>query len=622
MYKSTIAAMLTIDETVDEEIVVSGYEAENDGGGGIFIWKATTTRVADSGICFAASSVIGGYFERQITGDFIHVKWYNVNGSSLSVGTDDKAKLQAAFDGGAALGKKVVSDKAYYKVKGGLTIKGDVDFNGSTLFFEGVTIDALVAQDREGDVLNLNIDGTGVNNCIYGLFVDTNYPTTRVSRYKMRIENLKNGDNTKSCNGAVFYKADSASTYPSNKYDISINCRNIHAAPDTMAGIGDNGGSAAAILFSMNGPGTNAQVMIRDLEIDGCGPKKDSVGICIFTVDYQNEGQGQFLIENVVVRNCEKRGIKIQAPNTTIRNATVYGEQTDICFDTYSSNTQFVGCKALNIAGSGFYTDYKDTLIRDCLVTTLPNITEATAFPMIVAQSLSERLRIDNVRLVQNREFNNAFTAVISSLSASEVFIQNTIFRTPKTTGNFISAANAGKIHVDNVTAEGLSNGLLIGDSACEIRVSNSHFISRNNCILKQVGIALATVYTHNSTYESQYSTALNLNGSTYKCMLYMNDCTVKAKLHGILPYTGSRVKNTTVENTSTGTPKVGTGISIENGQIDGCRVKNFDEGIVWSFSTVEEMTNNTVLDCGDAFVPSYLPTPTMYVNYNNIEKP
>lgn len=593
----------------NEEIVVGGYTAVGDGGGGVFAYRTGAPAAYDNGIYFKPDT-ISGYFERIIPGDFVHVAWF---GASKDL-ADATAPLDAALAAGGLLGKKVVSDKTTYKVSGTLHVRGDVDFNGATLYYSAPRIDRLVEQKAEGDILGLNIDGSGVANCQYGLFVDTDYPTTKVSRYRMRIENLKNGDIDQSCNGAVFSKSADAKTNLDNKYDISISCKNIKAT-DGGRPIGSNAGSAAGILFSMNGLGTAAQVHIHDLEIDGVGPVKDSLGVCVFTGDYQDAtARGQFVIENVIVRNCLKRGIKIQAPNTIVTHVTAYCDNSEIGFDTYSFGTQFVACRAVNTLKSGFYTDFKDTLIRDCEISTAAG---STPFPLVVAQANASGLQVDNVQMTLNRDFDLANEiAVISILTTGDVLIRNIDFKTGKQNGTFLATSAPGLVCLDNVIVEGLAYGVVTGNVPGKVQISNSSFKSGFDCLRTKSPLGSpATFYIHNTSLEGK-ATAVNLEGGAFRGLLYMSDCQVKTELNGILAAPGSGVRNTRVENTKS---KTGAGISIQNGQVDGCRVKNFTDGVVFAYSVQEEITNNTTIACTNGFVNIGVVTP--YVYYNNVSK-
>lgn len=612
MYKETIADMKLLGTAPTEEIVVGCYNVPGDDGGGVFIYRTGTAPFIDEGIYFATA--LGGYYERPIPGDYVHVNWFGYiadpDGDDPLTECDDKCRLKKAFDAGAALVKRVVSDKTAYYVDDYLTIKGDVDFNGSTIYFSATSTGNLIEQIAEGDILNLNIDGTGITNCQNGLLVRANYPVTRMTRYIMRIENLLNVNDHEPCNGAVFVKNKGETNYPNSKYDISISCKNIEAR-GTSGPIGSNSGSSSGILFSMNGPGTDAQVIIRDLEIDGVGLKKDSLGICVFTNDYQIGGKGQFLIENVVVRNCQKRGIKVQAPNTTVRNATVYGEQTDTCFDTYSSDTQFIGCRVLNMIGTGFNTDFSDTLIRDCAITTSAT---AGCGSLIIAQPASERLMIDNLHITLNKGFSSATVPAIDIISAGFNYVRNIKFKSAEH-GFFLNLSNTGKVHIDNVTVEGLSNGILIGNNAGEVKITNSYFDNASYCLTTLSGPGNASsIYAHNSTFISA-TTAVYLKSSTIAGRLYMDDCKVIGQ-NGILAFEGSRIYNTSIENiTST---KAGIGIEVADGQIDGCRIKNYERGVEWTSSTLAEFTNNKLIANTNAFSPAITVT-VPYISDGNV---
>jgi len=551
----------------------------------------------------------GKVFKRIYDG-VLNVKWFGTKGDYdevSNIGTADTTALQNAFDLGALLKQKVISEKQKFLVTSELVIKCDVDFNNSTFYYKHTAINRLLFQSVEADIMNLNLDGTLVDSCQYGLFVNTAYKTTKVSNYKMKISNLKNSDSSQSCNGAVFYKDSSQSSNLNNKYDISISCYNIVATANEI--IGDSGGAAVGILFSMNCSNTDLQITIKDFEIENCSPVEDSCAVNIFTSDYQTNGRGQFLIENGIVRSCKKRGIKIQSPNTVVRNITVYSQDTLIAFDTYSSDTKFIECSALNVSSSAFYTSFKDTLIRDCRITTLAI---ANDLSLIVADVNSERLRIDNIKITLNKDFLTNTGVILRSQSGSDVFIQNTVFKTDKLTGSFVSVNSNTNLYIDNLITEGLNTGVFIGNNTSSIMITNSKVKSNNNCIVK-IGSNISAVQAIGSTFQSVLSTAINLTGTGYNTLLNMSSCSILCATHGILCAQGSTIRNTSVEKLGSST---GTGISLQNGIISSCRVINFSTGISWTYSTTAEVTNNTAISCITAFNKT---GATTFIEYNNI---
>lgn len=578
-----------------------------DYGGGLWYYDPLDTISSDN-TGTVVTTISGAVFKRIYDGT-LNVEWFGAVGNYneiLHTGKDDTVAIQKAFDTGGLLKQKVISETRNFLITSELVVKYDVDFNNSTFYYSNSTINALLSQSVEADIINLNLDGTQVDSCQYGLFVNTSYKTTRITNYRMTISNLNNNNNTQSCNGAVFYKDSSQVSNLNNKYIVSISCYNITATANGI--IGDTGGAATGILFSMNCTNSNLQVVIKDFEIQNCSPVEDSCAVNIFTGDYQMDGRGLFLIENGIVRNCKKRGIKIQSPNTIVRNVTVYSDDTNISFDTYSTDTKFLQCSAINVSASAFYTSFKDTLIKDCRITTL---SIANDLSLIVADINSERLKIDNLKITLNKDFLTNLGVIIRSQSASDVFIQNTFFKTDKLTGSFISISDNTNFHINNVSVEGLDTGILIGNNTSNINIVNSHFKSNNNCVVK-LGSNISTVQATDTTFQSILSTALNLIGTGYNALLDMNCCSVICATHGVLCAPGSKIRNTLV--TKSGSSN-GTGISLQNGIISSCRVKDFTTGMSWTYSTIAEVTNNTAINCITAF--DRLGAIT-FIEYNN----
>lgn len=561
------------------------------------------------GVIFIKDNSNGKHYKRVC--NFINPKSFGAKGDynkDTGVGTDDTIAIQKAFDLAGIIKLKVVSDKLDYLITNTITIKYDIDFNDSTFYYRGNVINTLLSQSIEADIINLNLDGTNVNSCQYGLFINTNYVTTKTSRYIMNINNIKNIDNTQSCNGAVFYKASGQSTNLNNRYDISISCDNIIATANSI--IGDSAGASTGVLIGINSDNTEFQILIRDFSISNIFPVEDSAGVQILTNDYRTGGKGIFIIENGVVKNVKKRAVKIQSPNTIVRNITAYCDDTTIGFDTYSNNTTFDKCVALNCTGTAFNVDFTNTLIKDCEITTL---TVPNDLSLVITTSTAKVTRIDNLKVSLNRDFlTNG--GVIVRVASEDVYISNTTLITTKLTGSFISVASITNVFIDKLILEGLNVGINIGNNTSIINVTNSKIKSNTSCITK-TGASIATVNTINCEYESLTATAINLGTTSNTSKIIMNSCTVKCITNGILAETGSKVKNSYIEKI--GAISTGFGINFANGVIDGNRVINFTTGISYTFSTSAEVTNNTCINCTAAF---NITGVTKYIDYNNID--
>lgn len=76
---SSMAALRLVSGAEDgQTIALSGYSSENDGGGGIFVWNATSTTADDGGTIIAPTGVGTGRWYRVFTGD-VWVNWFGAD---------------------------------------------------------------------------------------------------------------------------------------------------------------------------------------------------------------------------------------------------------------------------------------------------------------------------------------------------------------------------------------------------------------------------------------------------------------------------------------------------------------------------------------------------------------
>ena len=117
-------------------VIVDGYNAAGDGGGGTFVWNASDTRPDDGGTILQVSGVTTGRWNRVYSGA-VNVRWYGATGNGS---TDDTAAVQAAINHVIEVKGALYIPTGVYACNAltlnyaqGMSVRGDRStYNGST----------------------------------------------------------------------------------------------------------------------------------------------------------------------------------------------------------------------------------------------------------------------------------------------------------------------------------------------------------------------------------------------------------------------------------------------------------------------------------------------------------
>jgi hypothetical protein len=96
-------------------VVVEGYSASGDGGGGTFVWDAASSAADDSGTVILPTGYAGAGRWRRLYSGEVFVRWFGAKGDGA---TNDSAAIQAAITAAAATWGKVSFDAATYACTG------------------------------------------------------------------------------------------------------------------------------------------------------------------------------------------------------------------------------------------------------------------------------------------------------------------------------------------------------------------------------------------------------------------------------------------------------------------------------------------------------------------------
>lgn len=516
---------------------------------------------------------------------------------------DHTSALQAALT--ATAGKALILGPYNFRATAGLLVRGTVLGLGGNVKFSGVTISKLINQTAEGSLLGFTIDGAQVTNCEYGLFVDTDFAQSSTCKYDLKIVNIANGDNTKGCNGATFYKSSSATVNPNTKLDIKIDVDTVTATANST--VGDSGGASCGILVSFNGVGTDSHVVIRDSVVKNILPVEDSAGIQTYTADHTTVGAlGNFSILNCKTYNTRKRGVKVQSQNTIVRDVTVFGQNNEIGFDTYAVETLFENCRYRNGAGTSFRTSGINTRFYAA------KGEASTQQPM---------LRLDAGAVgpaLRDCSFTNS--ATLGSNDNNIVYINGVAYCTfdncsiacTSSTGVGFSVGGTCDIKFRGGSIGGTYNGVLLAFSSGSFSFTNGSTMNVSNAGVVRTG-STSQVFVGNDSAISA-AIGLNLVGGGISATAELDNCKLSCSNFGLIVADGSRVLNCQVTSPNT----TGTAISAGNSVVRNNRITKYAIGVDMSYSTTAEVSDNVAIGTTSPYVKTGY---TAFVDIDNFSR-
>lgn len=160
---STMAALTALTDRPDY-VVLGGYAAPNDGGGGLFYWTGGSTATVDGGTIISPSGSVAGRYRRIFNGP-IHAAWFGfVADNNSASGTANSAALNAAAVAAAALGVEVV-------VPPGISFLASTVTVGTTQIVGGEGWDGITFKPTS-DAIGVMFSCTGTGAAVRGVTID------------------------------------------------------------------------------------------------------------------------------------------------------------------------------------------------------------------------------------------------------------------------------------------------------------------------------------------------------------------------------------------------------------------------------------------------------------------
>lgn len=172
-YFANINRMLKTVPDVDGALVMlDGYYASNDGGGGLFYWDATETRPDNGGTVLAPKGAESGRYIRVFDGLTFNVKWFGAMGDGS---TDDIEAIQAAVDALPDDGGDVILPGGNYRISKPIEIgngtkdtpstKNGIRFLGTGGSFGHETINLTTIRPKGEMEIMMKINGP-ISDCV------------------------------------------------------------------------------------------------------------------------------------------------------------------------------------------------------------------------------------------------------------------------------------------------------------------------------------------------------------------------------------------------------------------------------------------------------------------------
>lgn len=529
---------------------------------------------------------------------------------------DHTTAVQAAFT--AAAGKRLIGAPLNFRCTAAINVSGSFDGKGATFYFFGATVSPLFNQTAEGSLTGgFTLDGAGVTSCQYGLFVNTDFAQKDVCRYDFNIRNISNSNSAQSANGAVFFKASSASINLASHLDIRINVSNVTATANGV--VGDSGGSAAGILVAFNGSGTSGNVVVRDSVIrsissGGSDPSEDSNGIHLTTLDgTSTTAQGQFIIRDCTVFGARKRGIKIQAPNSVVERVTVYGQTTLAGFETYAYNTSFTDCRYLAGTGAAFSSTWTKTTLTRCYGET------STATQILNIFAGADDATVTDSEFKSTGTYATFSNGIVRMTGVSGCVFDNVRITGTTNSGSGFILTGANDMRGRLLTISGVEMGISFNASTGRVSFSNRCVITALTCGAYRIGNTsqIFEMIDGEITCSAAAGIAVFFDSSAGANLAttYLNNVRMASNGNGVLAAPGSRITNCQLTSINV----TGQGISCGNSYIRGNTVTKYATGYNINFTTTAELADNVTIG---TTTPVTTTGYTIFVNRNTDSRP
>jgi len=182
---TSIASLRLSDPTQEQNVLLSGYYVEGDGGGGDFYWDSSSTETDDNGTIIKVTAITTGRWKRSYSGA-VNVKWFGVTGDGV---TDDIASLALAVAAMPSSGGILFFPKGDYYGNSTSPVVTITDISSITLQGEGQTATS-IRQGGAGNGMNL----IGTSELVNFKVKDMEVRGSAGAGKGIYIQNAKDGD--------------------------------------------------------------------------------------------------------------------------------------------------------------------------------------------------------------------------------------------------------------------------------------------------------------------------------------------------------------------------------------------------------------------------------------------
>ena len=313
-----------------KKILKTNEHSTGKGGGASYI--VTTGASADA---VGSPNITGSKHAALQNDGTVDAKQYGI-----FTGSDVSTAFNAMQDAGVPCR---IEGSIIYTINSPVIVKVEtIAYNGRAIL-DADSLPALsvaMSCTNESDIIGLDVDCANTSSMQTGYSHRLDFEPTRQLKLDVIARNVTNLDVTKPAYGCLLFLGSGDATNNIH-YRAKLEAHNILAS---------GGQPCKGVISSINKAGVQVDVYMDNTRASKIYPRNDGDGIHMLDADHLNPlNTSTYFIQNPVASDCDKRGMKSQAPNITWNSPFINLDLNDgVGSSTLAIDTYGVNCKVLN----------------------------------------------------------------------------------------------------------------------------------------------------------------------------------------------------------------------------------------------------------------------------------